>query len=198
MKQRLSAVILGLASAFLPAGVPHAQDPRPLSLDATLGGGAGVGGVEVHSRGGIALDALLGVRLRASGRSAFMAAVSAGFQGALGSGDVCFIGSRGQCLEDFPILIPVAVLAGWEGRTGTGASPGATIRLLAGPAYVHLDGDDSAGQRGNAAGAQGRVDLATPPLGPVALVASLRGNVVPRFSGQTLGSWAVGLGLRLR
>jgi hypothetical protein len=72
------------------------------------------------------------------------------------------------------------------------------MSLLAGPGYIHLDGDDSAGQRGSAAGAQGRVDLAAPPLGPVALVASLRATVVPRFRGQTLATWAAGLGLRLR
>jgi hypothetical protein len=178
-----------------PASAPLAQGPRALSLDATLGGGYGFGGGELYPRGGVALDALIGLRIRASGRSALLAGISAGVQGTLNFGDVCNHGSRGQCLDDFPALIPVAALAGWEGRTGTGTSPGATLRVLVGPSYVRFDGE---AQRGRAAGAQGRVDLATPPLGPVALVASLRGNVVPRFRDQTFGTWAAGLGLRLR
>ena len=181
-----------------PASAPLAQGPPALSLDATVGGGYGFGGGELYTRGGVALDALIGLRIRASGRSALLAGVSAGFQGPLAFGDVCHFGSRGQCLENFPILMPVAALAGWEGRTGTGTSPGATLRVLVGPSYVRFDGDDRAGHRGGAAGAQGRVDLATPPLGPVALVASLRGNVVPRFRDQTFAAWAAGLGLRLR
>jgi hypothetical protein len=194
VKQILHATVLGVLSVAVPGATPEAQTLRPLSLDATLGGGAGVGGDEVYERGGIAADALLGLRLRATRRGALIGAVSAGVQGPLGGSDVCNFGSRGQCLSDFPTLLPLAVLAGWEGQSRRRA----TLRVLGGPAYVRVDGDDSARQRGGAAGGQGRVDLVTPPLGPVALVGSLRGNVVPAFRGQTLATWAAGVGVRLR
>lgn len=194
MNRILQVAVAGIIAAAHPAESLDAQTPRVLSLDATLGGGAGIGGNEVYRRGGIAVDALLGMRLRVAGRGALMAGLSAGFQGPVGSSDVCHFGSRGQCLDDFPSISPVAVLAGWEWRR----EDGVTLRVLAGPSHVRLDGDDTAGQRGRAAGGQGRVDVAMPPLGPVALVASLRGNLVPAFHGQTLGTWAAGVGIRLR
>jgi hypothetical protein len=187
-----------MAALLLAAGALPGQQPRGVSLDVTLGGGAGLGGVEVYARGGVAGDALLGVQLGQAARRAFMAGIGVGFQGLPYGNDICHVGSRGQCLSDFPAFGTVGLLAGLELRSRSGASPGATLRVLSGPAYVHLDGDDSAGQRGNTAGVQGRVDVATPPLGPLAAVLSLRGTLVPRFRDQTLATWALGVGLRLR
>lgn len=192
---RAASILSVLAGA--PA-VIHAQQLRPVSVDVTVGAGGGVGGGERAERGGAALETLVGVRVRALSRGALMAGVSAGFQGPLGGSDVCHLGSRGQCLDDFPMLGYVAVLGGWEGARTTGPLRGATARVLGGPAFVHVEGDDAAAPQGNTVAAQGRLDLATPPLGPVALVASFRGAVVPRFHGQALGIWGYALGVRLR
>lgn len=185
------------ALLLVPVGL-SAQAPRPLTLDASLGASRGSGGGEFRDRGGVALDGLVARAFRGAPGGALIGGVSASFQGTPWSDDMCVMGSRGQCLDQFPMVSTIGVLAGWEGRRGTGRSTGATARLLAGPAYVHMDGDDSAGQRGSTAGLQARLDLATPHLGPVALVGSLRGTAVPRFRGETYGAWAFGVGLRIR
>ena len=186
----MRTAIISIVSLFVAASAAGAQELRPFSVDVTLGGGAGVGGGELRERGGLGFDAVA-VRVGASGRNTLVLGASAGFQGFWSSDDMCVPGSRGQCLEDFPSFSTLVLLAGWER-----GSPGATVRALAGPAFVRIGGDIE--QSGSTAGLQGRVDLATPQLGPVALVASVRATAVPRFRGRTLATWAVGLGLRLR
>jgi hypothetical protein len=188
---QLASCIL-LAGMVAVAGAVRAQDLHQLSLDVSVGGGSGFGAGEVHRAGGIALDAVIGLRLRASDRSAVMAGASVGFQGPLWSSDVCYVGTGGECLDDFPLLMPIALLAGWEAQS----TRGHTIRAMAGPAYVRVDGDNNAGYTGRAVGAQARVDLATRPLGSVALIASARGTLLPRFRSSTLGAWSFGVGLR--
>jgi hypothetical protein len=196
---RLTASPVGCLAAVImvPLGL-HAQSPRSITVDASVGTSGGVGGGEYRGREGVAADGLLAHAFRRAPGGALIAGLGASFQGALGSDDVCVIGSRGQCLEYFPSMSTVGVLAGWEGRRGTGRVTGTTARLLAGPAFVQMDGDDSTGQRGATAGLQARFDLATPHLGPVALVGSLRGTAVPRFRGETYGAWAAGIGVRVR
>jgi hypothetical protein len=71
-------------------------------------------------------------------------------------------------------------------------------RLLAGPGYARVDGDDVAGQRGGALAVLGRLDLAQPLARRVAVVGSLRAGWLPRFRGAALGATAAGLGLRVR
>jgi hypothetical protein len=125
-----------------------------------------------------------------------MIGVAVGVQSSIAFGDKCQLGRSGQCLDEFPALATVGLLAGSEFRHAD-ASPGATLRLLAGPAYVHLDGHASAKRR-STVGAEGRADLATAPLGPIAMVLSLRGTLIPRVQKQTLGACVLGVGLRLR
>lgn len=189
---------MGAVSAALIPLALHAQAPRALTVDVTVGISGGIGGGEYRGREGPSADGLLAHAVRRAPGGALIAGLGASFQGAIWSDDMCVIGSRGQCLEYFPSMTTLGLLAGWEGRRGRGRSTGATARLLAGPAYVHLDGDDSAGQRGSAAGFQARLDLATPHLGPVALVGTVRGTAVPRFRGERYGAWALGVGVRLR
>ena len=187
-----------LAAVALSPFDLSAQAPRALTLDASVGASRGVGGEEFRGRGGVAVDGLLARALRRAPGGVLIAGLGASFQGMPSSDDICITGSRGQCLSDFPLISTLGVLAGWEGRRGTGRVTGMTARLLAGPAYVQLDDYDSTGQRGSTAGLQARLDLATPHLGPVALVASLRGTAIPRFQGETYGVWAAGVGVRIR
>jgi hypothetical protein len=187
-----------IAGLVFIAGALDAQEPRDVSLDATLGGGKGVGGGELRHRGGVALDALLGVRFNAAHSGAVMGGLSAGYQGYPISDDVCQFGSRGQCVDDFPGLSYVGVLAGWEAMTGTATSPGATVSMMAGPAFVYVRGHSRDQPPGRTAGAQGRVDAVAPLFGPLAFVASLRGTVASRYQGHTLAAWTLGFGLRVR
>jgi len=193
----LLVAIVSAAGMALAAGTLGAQQPRALSIDVSLGGGAGLGGGELAERSGIALDALVAGPLRSAGTHARMIGVAVGVQSSIAFGDKCQLGGSGQCLDEFPALATVGLLAGSEFRRRAGASPGATLRLLAGPAYVHLDGHSSA-ERRSTVGVEGRADLATTPLGPVAMVLSLRGTLIPRVKKQTLGAWVLAVGLRMR
>jgi hypothetical protein len=192
----LLVAIVSAAGMALAAGTLGAQQPRALSIDVSLGGGAGLGGGELAERSGIALDALVAGPLHSARTHPRMIGVAVGVQSSIAFGDRCQLGGSGQCLDEFPALATVGLLAGSEFRRA-GASPGATLRLLAGPAYVHLDGHSSA-ERRSTVGVQGRADLATAPLGPVAMVLSLRSTLIPRVQKQTLGAWVLAVGLRLR
>ena len=196
---RCTATIVGCCAALAlsPLAV-RAQSPRPITFDASVGQSGGLGGGELTDRHGVAVDGLLAYALRGAPGGALVAGLGASHQGPLGNDAVCIFGSRGQCVANYPQISTIGVVAGWEGRRRSGRSTGATARVLAGPAYVHMDGNDSARQRGSTAGLQARVDLATPHLGPLAFVASLRGTTVPRFRGETYGLWAVGIGVRVR
>ena len=69
---------------------------------------------------------------------------------------------------------------------------GFSARALAGPA--HFQGEE----RKNAFGLQGRLDVARPLFFHTAVVASVRGSVLPRYEGETLSYTAFGLGLRIQ
>ena len=174
-----------------------AQAPRPLTLDLSVGQSGGLGGGEYKDRQGVAVDGAVAYAVRRAPGGMFVAGLSASLQGPLGDDAVCVPGSRGQCLSSYPGVTAVALLAGWEGRHGRGRSTGATARLVAGPAYVRLDDLEGPTPRSSTAGLQARLDLATPHLGPAALVGSLRATAVPRFRGETYGIWAFGVGLRI-
>jgi hypothetical protein len=188
---RLSAV-LGTA-ALIAIGAPRplqAQHPRPLSVDATIGGGYGRGGDHLVNRNATAVDALLGWRTRPARGGALLLGMSGAWHGNVGSDAVCHVAPSGGCAADYPSLTSVGVVGGWELRSARGRL-GVSARGLAGPAYYHAGGSATLG-------AQARMDLATPALGPIALVASVRGAVLPRFRDQTLTLGAVGIGLRLQ
>ena len=197
MPQWPSIVAAVAAAVLLKTSAVSGQQPGAMSFDVTLGGGAGFGGGEVHERGGVALDGILGLRFVTADRHVFLAAIGAGFQGVPVSSDVCYVGTRGQCLDDFPALATVGLFAGWEHPSDWGVSREPTLSLLAGPAYVHLD-RYVISRRASALGLQARADVASRPAGPVAAVLSVRGTVVPRVSGRTLGALALGVGIGFR
>ena len=182
---RLSNCLAPLAACLL-AGPVGAQRVAP-SLDVTVGIGTGVGG-DFEARGGIAFDALAGLQARTARRGTVLAAVAAGVEGPLVSTDDCVPRPSGGCVPDFPLLYSASALLGWERARSRGPS----FRVMAGPGYYRGDAG------GAALGLQGRLDVATAPLLRVAIVASLRGVVLPSFRGDALGLAAVGLGLRLR
>lgn len=157
------------------------------SLDVSAGFGAGVGG-DFEARGGVAFDAVAGLGVGPARRGPVVAALAAGMQGPLGSSDDCVPAPSGGCVPDFLLLYSAAALLGWERANARGPS----LRVLAGPGYHRAD------EGGAAFGLQARLDVATAPLLHVALVASVRGAILPNFRGDALGFTAVGLGVRLR
>lgn len=179
---RSSALAL-LLLACAAAGAP-AQARLPLSLDATVGVGAGVGGPRATSRGGAALDALLGLRLRTLPGGAVSGGLAVGVQGPVVGPDGCLLGDDGGCVPAFPWFGSVGVLGGWE-------SAGGAVRALAGPALFRSGDAD-------AAGVMGRVDLALPGSSRLAPVLSLRTSVLPSYRGSVVGLMGLGVGLRVR
>ena len=105
---------LALLLACLLAGSAGAQRISP-SLDVSVGAGTSAGG-EFVSRGGFAVDAVAGLRVRPAGRGAILAGIAAGMQASMGNQDGCVTSSSGRCVPDFPILYSTAALLDWEGR----------------------------------------------------------------------------------
>lgn len=182
--ERAAASFLLLACAALPADAQQRFGP---SIEASLGAGAGGGGTYVNRAGG-ALDAVLAVPLNHAGAGTVMLAVTGTSNGPLAGTDVCVVAPNDACVEDYPTFMSLGVAAGVQRRMGAGLS----TRLLAGPAYYQaVDGGDTFGL-------QGRVDVAKPLVFRTALVASLRGAVLPRYEGETLHFASFGLGLRIQ
>lgn len=84
----------------------------------------------------------------------------------------------------FPDFQVAGVLAGWQNQSGT-------LRLTGGPLYAWAD------LKPGAAAAQRRFDAAIPVLHRIALVASLRGTLIPSLEGDTFRLFAAGVGFRL-
>lgn len=181
---------ISLAVAVLLGGMSaeraDAQSVSALGVDVTIGGGRAASGT-YDARGGPALDAILSGRLRPASRGAIVAALSGGVQGPFGGADDCLINPAGGCMPDAPFFSSIGALLGWE----SGQPRAASLRVLLGPGYY------SSGE-GQSGGLQGRLDLGTPALGPLALVLSARGAVLPAFKGETLGLWSLGIGFRVR
>lgn len=173
------------ALALLLAPPAAAQQSQPALLEASVGAGHLSGGPPFTSRGGYAVDALLGARVRPLPAGALVLALNGAMQGPVVSNDMCTLTAGGDCVGAQPIFYTVGVLAGWANRTGS-------LRALAGPASVQADGGD------RALGVQARLDGASPALYHVAAVLSLRGTLVPNYRGDALGLMAFGVGLRLR
>lgn len=176
------------ATVALLASPLAAQERAPVSLDATLGAGYGLGGGERVERAAVALDATLGLRARtlAAGSLVLALAGSAHFS-PLGGDDCIVTPTSGGCVPEVPAFTALGALAGVE----RGAPRGGNVRLLAGPALHWLDGG------GRAFGVQGRVDLATGTRMRLASLLSLRAALIPRARGETYVLAAAGVGLRL-
>ena len=174
-----------VASALLLLPHAAAAQRRALSFDVTVGQGHGFTSDEYQNdRRGGTLDLLLGLRLRPARAGALVAAITTGIQGPFMSSDICYLSPRGGCIAKLPSTTTTGVLAGWENSN-------ATLRALAGPAYVH-------GRGAGAVAMHGRLDGALPVARHVALVGSVRGTLVPSFHGATLGLAGAGVGIRIR
>ncbi len=184
MIERLLVLCLGAAAVLAPAAA--AQQPFPVSVDASLGVRMGSGGNYVD-RGGTAADLVVGVNQGRAGAGTLVAAVTAGTQTSMHGGIMCVMDGR-ECVPAFPVLLSTGLLVG----VSRSSSSGATSRVLAGPAYFRGE------EQGRALGLQGRLDVSTPPILHTALVVSLRGAVLPRFQGDMLGTTSLGLGLRIQ
>ena len=180
------AILCTLAAAMAPAAV--AQRSLPVSVDASLGLRMGSGG-SYADRGGAAADLLVGMPVGRTGAGTIIAALTAGAQAPMGGDLECLLDrATGTCAPDFPVLLSAGALVG-VARPGAW---GSTTRVLAGPAYFRGE------HEGRGLGVQGRVDVATPAVLHTSLVLSLRGALIPRFQGETLGTTSLGLGLRIQ
>lgn len=182
----LAILGVGLATPLL------AQGRSPVSVEASAGVGLSRGGGTYRNRMGIALDATLAWRIRPTESGAVVVGLSGGMQGAVGSmADICVVASNGGCAPAYPVFYSVAALAGREWGRGRPTF----ARVLAGPAYYQAGARDGGG---SAVGVQGRVDLATPVRGRVAVVGSVRGAALPSFRGDAHAHGAVALGVRVQ
>jgi hypothetical protein len=184
MKRILALLFACACGAMLPAGADAQLSGS--SLEATLGYSTGGGGA-FSERGGIALDVLLAKPVRQAPAGTQVAAITAGIHGPIAGDLSCLDTPAGVCAPGFPVLISAGVLGGVQ----RGSAAGANARLLAGPAFF-------AAEEGGTLGLQGRMDVATPALFHVSLVASLQGAVLPRFQGERLTTRSISLGLRIQ
>jgi hypothetical protein len=184
----IGSMLALLACSVIVSASARAQASHPVSVDATLGVNAGRGGGEFRGRTGVAVDALFAVRLPRASRGNAAVGLGMGWQGAIAGADDCPLAATWTCANEFPRFYSVAAFAGAE----VGRMHGATVRLLAGPAYFREDEGEST------VGAQARLDLSTPTLYHVAFVASARLSVLPNFRGDAYTLSALGLGLRVR
>jgi hypothetical protein len=186
--QRTALILLAAGMAALPADAAAQERRLGPSVEASVGASLGGGGLYSHRAGG-AMDAVLTVPVAATSSGTLFLGVTGTANGPLAVDDICLVGPDESCVEDYPTFMSLGVVGGVQRQLSSTLSS----RLLAGPAYFQsVDGDD-------ALGLQGRVDVAHATVLPrVALVASLRGSLLPRYEGETLRFAAFGLGLRIQ
>jgi hypothetical protein len=187
--RRFRSHVLGLL--VLAAGPQLlAQAPPPASLEFRAGLGSSLGGA-YHERAGLALDATVASRIRRTPGRSIVVAANWGVQGTPAAGNDCVTpNGSGNCLPASPLFVSFSALAGLEWARGHGVA----ARTLIGPAYY----SNIRGPGGGALGVQGRMDLASPTQGRVALVASLQGAVLPSFRSDVHALGSIGLGLRIQ
>jgi len=173
-----------LAALAMPLAA-EAQKTRAVSFDASFGfESVQTSGEYRNPDQGAAVDAMLAVRLGAAGPGAIVIGVSAGTPWAWSSTDICVPASIGGCVPTYPQLLKVGALIGWENTS-------MNLRAMAGPAFVSANGSRSLGF-------QSRLEGAAPISRRLALIASLRGTIVPNYRGDGLGAYALGVGVRIR
>lgn len=181
--QRLLAFALVAASALATARNAHAQS---LSIEATAGMGlssarAGYAG----SRSGLAVGALLSMRLRPAAGGRIVAGIGASAQGTGANAAICRPSAADECMPTVPGYFVFAPLIGWE-------TDRSTVRAMVGPAYIQPTRGD-----GHALGLQGRLDMVPLTIGRAAIVASIRPALVLNHRSDTVGLLAFGPGLRI-
>ena len=177
-------VLLALTAVAIvsPARVPGQQSNALLSFDGTIGRSFGRGGGERANRDGPALDALLAWRARGRGLHGVFG-FGTGVQGRRDS-DNCLALPGSNCVQAYPRIYTLGLLVGLEQRGRIGAA-----RILTGPTHFRVDGG------GSALGGQARLELVSPSVHRIAVVASARGGMVWHLDRQDFRMAAVGIGL---
>lgn len=175
---------LALSGAAIasPTRLAAQQNSVQLSFDATIGRSFGRGGGERANRDGPALDALLAWRARGRGLHGVFG-FGTGVQGRRDS-ENCLALPGTNCVPDYPRVFTLALLVGLEQRGRIGAA-----RMLVGPTHYRIDGG------GSALGGQARLELVSPSVHRIAVVASARGGMVWHLDRQDFRMGAVGIGL---
>lgn len=180
----VALLVVGLA-------VPYcATAQRALSLDVNVGPGYLAGGPDVLSRASMVADGLLTVQPTPGRRSGLLAGMSASWQGPLPSGDKCVLDHAGHCLPDFPHFSSVGVVVGWSSAAGR-------VRVLGGVASVLATHDDYSPTSDYTIGLPVRLEGVLAKASHLAIVASLRVTLLPRYRGDSYALLASGLGFRL-
>jgi hypothetical protein len=179
-----------LAAALLIActlGLPptaNAQRRSAVTLDASIGlASGGTSGQYLETQPGLSADALLALARSAPVRGMLVGGISAGIHGTGASTMIC-PAVPGGCMPVFPDFQVAGLLVGWQNQSGT-------LRLMGGPSFAWAD------WKPGAAAVQGRFDAAIPVMHRIALVASLRGTLIPNLEGDTFRLFAAGVGFRL-
>lgn len=183
---RLVRIMAFLAIVSGHSAILEAQTARRISLDVSVGAGGGVGGT-YDERSSVFAEAMIGVRLGPHVGHGMLVGASLGVQGPAAGEDSCNLVPNDLCASDFPSFYSVGGLVGWEGAFARDA----TLRLLAGPAYLWAS-------EGHGIGATSRIDVSSPSVWHLALLLALRGTVLPDFDGATLRLWSLGAGIRVR
>jgi hypothetical protein len=186
---RCSCIALVVMALTLPC-IATAQSARHPSLDMNVGPGYLLGGPEVLSRGSFGADGLLTMRLAKDGNSGLLAGISVSWQAPPPSGDICRPGQATQCLHDYPQFTTVGVLAGWTSAAGR-------VRVLGGVASVRAQPEEQWAKPDYTMGFPVRVESVLAKFPHLAVVASLRGTVLPRYRGNAYTLLASGLGFRI-
>lgn len=182
IKLALASLLVGLAATSAAA-----QSRDSVTVDFTLGSSNGSGGNQLYAQTD-GVGAALTIAFRNRGRTPIAPVHAFALEGrASGIGDVCLIDPSAPhgCAPYYPSFISAGFLGGAE----LGDSR-AALRALVGPAYFATNGRDGLGAQ---------LDLdASAGTKHVALVASLRHDLIRRFSGETLRVSSVGFGLRFK
>lgn len=186
MKPLTSGFLAAVYLCAVAAGAGAQGASSRITFDATIGPSvARTTGPYREFPNDVALDALLGLRVRAFSRGAVFAAMNVGtYSGWRGTDLDCIPVPGYGCAPKFPTFEMAGALVGWQDAR-------AIIRASTGAAYVQADWE------GWSVAWQSRVDLAI-PVPHVAPVMSVRATVVPNYpNGDTFRLFALGLGVRV-
>lgn len=181
------ALVLAAAVCTAAAAAQAQQRPFGPSLEASAGLFVGGGGT-FHQRGGPTIDAVLAAPVGRAGAGTVVAGLTGGISGPLTHDLICRQGPDDTCIPDYPTFASVGVVAGVQRAIG----PATSARALAGAGfYQDIEGPGTLGLHG-------RVDVAQRLVLRTALVASVRGALLPGYEGKSLRFAAFGLGLRIQ
>lgn len=180
-------LLLASLLAAAPTAAAAQQQTFGPSLEASLGLFAGGGGT-FGERGGPTIDAVMAVPVARTSAGTVMLGLTGGISGPIRHDLICTADPEGGCIPDYPTFASIGGALGLQ----RGLTSGLSTRAMAGAAvYQDVDGPSTFGF-------QGRIDVAQRLFYRAALVASVRGAVIPRYQGESLSFGAVGLGIRMQ